>query len=114
MKPPSNVATPTSQPRIEAGVQGTVAHVDSILAANEETLKPTSPPPGFRPTPIYALVRKKEKPSPASKSKEPTRKETPKEHELRLGPIPPNQHKKGEGNIEQIIPGRKDSKEETD
>ena len=113
VKAPSEVAI---QSTVKPGVQGRVATVHSI-PPNVKTLKPTSPAPAFRPTPIYALVRRKIKPPPpASNSKEQTSKENSKEHELRLGPLPSNQHKKSEGVIEQsqLIPKRKELEEKTD
>ena len=113
-QPPSKVETATTNQRLYSDAQGRVATVHSVLP-NVRTLKPTSPAPEFQPTPMYALVRKKVKPSPASNATEQIRKENQKEHDLRLGPPPPDKDEKSGGTIEQsqLVPRRKELKEET-
>ena len=103
----------TTKPRVAPEVQGRVASIQPILSI-ANSVEPTSLKPEFKPTPRYALVRKRTKPPPTDKSAGlQIGNKTPNKHELRLGPLPTDSLKGSGGNIDQsqLTPTRKEPAE---
>ena len=103
----------TTKPRVVPEVQGRVASIQPILSI-ANSVEPTSHKPEFKPTPRYALVRKRTKPPPTNN---PTGSQignkTSNKHELRLGPVLTDPLKESGGNIDQsqLTPTRKEPAE---